>query len=271
MADEAPVAQTLEDLTGSGGTPPAPEGSGDQAAGAEGTPPSPAPAAPAQNMVPQSRLDALTADKWNAIRRAEAAEAEAALLRESVARAQQAAAGDPAVLPPQVPSPGTAPRTYTQDEVQREAQVLAANQEYLRRCQSIASQGRTAHPDFDTAITNLNRFGPLPQHIVEAAEEAGDPAEVLYALGQDMQEMDRIFSAGSPMKQAAAVVRYGAKIAAAKRAGAAEATRPSGAPAPIDPATGGRGPSRVPSLEDPDLPMAEWIKLREKQTAGARR
>jgi hypothetical protein len=80
----------------------------------------------------------------------------------------------------------------------------------------------------------------------------------MYTLGGDIAEADRILSM-PPMAQA---------VALAQLAGTIKAPEPvkkiTSAPAPVTPKVGGGQGKNTPSLDDPNMPVGDWIKLREK-------
>lgn len=241
------------------------------------------------------RISQLTAEKWSEKRAREAAEARAKLAEDTLA---ELARLDPEVAKrigaPEAPpvADGRPPaRTYTQAEVQAEARRLAAEGDFNRRVNDAVLSGRAAHTDFDAAIGAMKELTPvIPGDLVAAALETGAPGDVLYALGKDRVEYDRILSM-SPIAQAIAISQLAGKLKAekdlatqvekAKRqgegndldaVGAAGAPRVSRAPEPIKPAirAGGRSNGELP-IDDPNLPLAEFIKRRNEQEAAAHR
>ena len=217
-------------------------------------------APPAATPVPdraQQRMNQLVAERWAERRRAQEAESRAAVLQEQLNQPR-------ASLQPQVDANGqpVAPVPRTPQAAQPDLQRLVAEQtaqnEFNRSVASEVEKGRTSHKDFDTVASNLQRFGELPRTFVEAALATGKGADVMYHLGSDIAEADRILSLG-PIQQAVAL----AALAQNLKAPAAPKTVTS-APAPVTPKVGGGRTSTTPNLEDNDLPIADWIKLREK-------
>jgi hypothetical protein len=138
------------------------------------------------------------------------------------------------------------------------AAQIAAQNEFNRQVADEVQKGRTSHQDFDQVASNLQRFGELPRTFVEAALATGKGADVMYHLGGDIAEADRILSL-SPIQQAVAL----ASLAQTIKPPAPPKTVTS-APAPVTPRVSGGSNSGSPSLEDTNMSMADWVKLREK-------
>ena len=212
----------------------------------------------------QQRITALVAERWTERRRAEAAEQQARLLQEQLNQTRAAlqqpqvdADGNP--VQQQVSHQPTAPVVpQNAQDLQRMAADIAAQNEFNRQVGAEVARGRTVHQDFDQVAANLQRFGELPRHFVEAAMATGKGAEVIYQLGNDVIEADRILSL-PPMQQAVAL----ATLATSIKAPEAPKTITS-APAPVAPKVSGGKTTNTPTLEDENLPIADWIKLREK-------
>jgi hypothetical protein len=211
-----------------------------------------------------TRIDGLTREKWDAIRRAEAAETQLALMQarlEQVVVPQPPAAVDGQQPPP---APPVGPRAVVPGTPEFQAAVRAesAATRFRERADQIVVDGRGKHGDFDAVVSaHTGRFGPMPQYLIEAALETGSAAEVLYAMAKDPQEADRIVS----LSPAAASVAL-AKLAA-KAAGPAPGPGTSSAPAPITPAVGGTA-AKVWKIDDDDIPMEEFVRLREASRAN---
>ena len=184
------------------------------------------------------RIRALTAEKWNLRREAEANAARAKLAEDTIAELQK--------LGVQAPADGTAPakpttpaaRTFTQAEVNAEAARIAEQTSFNRSVDAAVIAGRAAHPDYDEAIAGLKSMtGPIvPQELIVAALQTGEASEVIYHLGKNSDVADRILSL-PPIPQAVAV----AQLASELRAGRADAPVASRAPKPIPQRVTGRG------------------------------
>lgn len=254
-----------------GASPPAEPGTAaDGTPTADGSSPEPdvdssAPPAAQQPDPAQRRVNQLVAERWAERRRAEAAEQQTRLLQEQLNQTRQAlqaqpqvdADGNPIQQQQQPPRQQQPPQ-----DLQAMAAQIAAQNEFNKQVGDEVARGRDpargGHADFDQVAANLQRFGELPRTFVEAALATGKGADVMYALGGDIAEADRILSMG-PMQQA---------VALAQLAGTLKAPEPpkkvTSAAAPIVPKIGGGSGKNTPTLEDPNMPVGDWIKLREK-------
>lgn len=226
--------------TGTGQTPSAEE----QPSPTE--PGQPADDKPAKTPWFQRRIDELTRDRWEKQRENETLRAELERARQPRQDGQQ----QPDPQQRQQPSPADYQR-----HVREEAQRMQAQAEFDRTCNDIHAEGTKAFPDFDAALGSFRLLGGLPPALVEAAQETGAAAKVLYDLGRDPDEAARILAL-SPTRMAVAV----AKIAARPP------TNPpvSKAPPPIQPIGTA---SKVET--DPDkMSAADWMAWRNKQVAS---
>jgi hypothetical protein len=278
MLEGTIIARNAEDGSGTPTPPPLPDagdaggdaGSGETppgnapAAGDSGvSPPEPAPPATPEPDRAQQRMNQLVAERWAERRRAEAAEQQARLLQERLSQVQQTiqtpqvdADGNP--VTPVAPQPQVQ-RQFTADDLQRQAQQIAEQNEFNRQVAAEVQRGRGVYAqDFDQVAANLQQFGELPRTFVEAALATGKGADVIYHLGKDIVEASRILGL-PPMAQAVAL----AQIAHGVKAPEPPKTV-SSAPPPVSPKVGDGKKTNTPSLEDADLPIADWIKLREK-------
>lgn len=255
---------------------PEPAASAEPDSSALSLPPSPAtPPAPEPESAAAKRISALTAEKWAERRAREAAETQARVLQQQLADALEQ-------RPVAEPEPGAAtdePR-YTRAQVEEHARRLAQgygnaaaqNAEFTRQVNTEVVKGRAEYADFDTIVAQLQSLtGPdLPREIVDAALETGAAADVLYALGKDLSEADRILSL-PPQRQAVAIARLADKVSATKAAkptpGASAAASVSAAPAPIAPKVGGVASVAI-DLADETVPIGDWIAARTKQLNG---
>lgn len=226
----------------------------------------------------QQRFNKLTAEKWEEKRRAEALEARAKLAEDTLAElarldpdnaarlAQMAGLPAPAGTTPPVPIPGQ--RSLTFADVQQQAAQLAAAQEFNNKVNELVLTGRASHPDFDAAIGDLKRItGDNPNNaFVQAALDSGEASEVLYSLGKNPAEADRILSL--PLtRQIVEITRYADGIKAKRTA--KDNPEPSRAPQAIKPKVSGRASEEM-QLDDPKLPLAEFIKRRNEADRKAR-
>ncbi len=209
-------------------------------------------------------MNQLVAERWAERRRAEEAETRARLLQEQLTQTRQAlqpaAVGEDGQPLPAAQQPQR--QQAPPQDLNAMAQQIAANNEFNKQVGDEVAKGRTSHADFDSVAANLQRFGELPRTFVEAAMATGKGAEVMYHLGGDIAEADRILSL-SPIQQA---------VALASLAGGLKAPEPAkiitSAPAPVTPKVGGGSKTNTPALTDPDIPIADFIKMREKDLAA---
>jgi hypothetical protein len=143
------------------------------------------------------------------------------------------------------------------------AQGIAAQQAFAQRCNAVAMEGQKEFTDFGERVQLINQVagGAVPDEFLEAVLETDKPHSVLYALGADPEKAMEILSL-PPIKQAAALVKFEAQMSKPKPR--------SKAPAPITPQVGGGGKTTT-SLDDTNLPIDQWMKLRNKQLEGNRR
>lgn len=182
--------------------------------------------------------------------------------------------GQPPVRQPSAPE---GPTGLTQNDIDRlaeqKAQSLAAIHEFNRRCDEVAMAGRQAFGDnrFNERIGQLQKLVDVndPQSVqtynmfLTAAIDTGEASKLLYALGADLDEAQRIMGM-SPTRMAAELTRKAMAVDNGT-------TQVSGAPRPLTP-IGGRGASHeLISPDDPDradhLGTTEWMRRREAQIA----
>jgi hypothetical protein len=174
--------------------------------------------------------------------------------------------------PPAQTYSGPPPDQMTIDrQVEERAAILAANQEFNRRCNDVAEAGRRVYPDFDLQVSRLvglvdnnDPHGVATYNaFLNAALETGEASKIIHALGGDLNEASRILSL-SPLKMAVELTRM--------------ASRPihelSQAPRPLNPAaTAAQAARTSTSPDDPGsdhMSTQEWMRRREEQVAAAR-
>ena len=147
-------------------------------------------------------------------------------------------------------------------EIHRQAQHLAQQQAWKDTTDKIWNEGLAKYGDWAPQLNNMAQIlGGIPTSLTEAAIESGNPHEVLYHLAKNPDEAARI--ALLPVARQAVAV---AKVAQ----GLANPRRVSSAPPPITPKVNGIG-SAPASLDDPNLPMEEWARLRNEQVLARRK
>jgi hypothetical protein len=265
-------------------TPPATEPSPVPAPGGQAAPTPPSPAL-------TRRIDELTAEKHSERRAREQAEARAKLAEDALAELTRI---DPALArapgggntPPPAPSGGDEAR------IQAEARRIAANERFDDECNRMVTGGRAAHPDFDSAIDGVRRItGPqLPRAMVEAVLATDAPAAVMYHLGKNPGDLDEVLGM-PPLKMAVRLEKLASRLDAEAKAAASATAAPAGddvlegetpappvraapavstAPVPIRPRVSpGKKLADMP-IDDPALPMNEFIKRRNDQESAAR-
>lgn len=182
-----------------------------------------------------------------------------------------------AATPSPSPAPGTVTLTQAEidEQVNSRASALAATNEFNRQTQEVVNAGRLAYPDFDsktsalTKLVNVNDNAELTRYheFLATTFETGKAAEILHALGGDLNEASRILAL-SPVKQAMELTKLAGKIAAPP-----EVDPITKAPKPITP-VGNRGGSHTQiDPSDPEradtLDTKTWMQRREAQLAPA--
>jgi hypothetical protein len=156
---------------------------------------------------------------------------------------------------------GYDPRTV-QLEIHRQAQELAKHQAWKDTTDKIWNEGLNKFGDWAPQLNNMAQIlGGIPTTLTEAAIETGNPQDVLYHLAKNPDEAARIAML-PPTRQAVAVAKVASGLNSPKRV--------SSAPPPITPKVQGIG-SAPATLDDPNISMEEWARLRNEQSARRRR
>ena len=149
-----------------------------------------------------------------------------------------------------------------QMEIYRQAQELAKQNEWKNTTEKIWNEGLSKYGDWAPQLNNMAQIlGGIPVTLTEAAIESGSPHEVLYHLAKNPDEAARI-ALLPPTRQAVAVAKLAQNVNAPRRVTAA--------PPPISPKVQGIG-SAPASLDDPNISMEEWARLRNEQAMNRRR
>ena len=155
------------------------------------------------------------------------------------------------------PDPNAAPAAGDYEaRVTRDATAMVAKQAFDADSVRVRDAGVAEFGDeFGTALTSLwSTLGGFKPDLVEAAMETGNAHQILYKLGQDPDEAERIAGL-SPARMGAAL---------GKMAAATAPQRPqSQAPAPIRPLTKGGGNAEPRPDGDMDSFSAWYAKQRE--------
>ena len=149
-----------------------------------------------------------------------------------------------------------------QMEIHRQAQGLAKQQSWKDTTDKIWNEGLQKFGDWAPQLNNMAQIlGGIPPSLTEAAIESGNPHEVLYHLAKNPDEAARIAMLPTA-RQAVAVAKVAQGLGAPRRV--------SSAPPPITPKVNGQGTAPA-SLDDPNLSMEEWARLRNEQVTARRK
>jgi hypothetical protein len=161
----------------------------------------------------------------------------------------------------QQPTGGVDPR-QVQLEIYRQAQELAKQNEWKSTTDKIWNEGLAKYGDWAPQLNNMAQIlGGIPTSLTEAAIETGNPHEVLYHLAKNPDEAARIALLPTA-RQAVAVAKLAQNVGAPKRV--------TSAPPPISPKVQGIG-SAPATLDDPNISMEEWVRLRNEQAIARRK
>ena len=175
--------------------------------------------------------------------------------------------------------PAAAP-VQTQADYNRDVQA-GVEKEKIRQafndsCNKIAETGNAEFKaDFMPTLASLwgviggsdgsGAFTPSAVALIEAAQEADNPAAALHYLGKNLDEAVRV-SALSPTKMGAAMVKLSATLATKATEAKAAAKAATKAPAPMEPVSGGARSS----LALGDMGMADYIVARDAEVKALR-
>jgi hypothetical protein len=206
-------------------------------------------------------MDELTAEKWAKHREAAASEARARVAEQALAEANARLAAVSGGLPAApgghpAPPPGRHPETAA--EIETRAQEIARTTMFNEKCAGVYRDGCSQFQDFQVKLSDLNRMvgGNLPREFIEAALATGRAHEAIYKVASDPSIADRVMTM-TPYQQVVEMDRL-------VRGGTAPSPPVSSAPRPIGSQPGMRGTPPATTLEDENLSMEDWIKLREK-------
>lgn len=192
----------------------------------------------------QKRIGELTRAKYEGLREAEQARAEAAQLREQLARVQAGEQAQPTGIP--------------ETAIKAEARRLLAEQQFNESCNKVYATGKAEFQDFDQAVANLQMVG-VNRDFLEFTANSDAGAKLIHHLGKDLDEAARI-SALPPVLMARELTKLEIKL------GQTPAKPVSKAPAPITPIAGTSGGSKEPS----EMTTEEFRKWRASQIAKRR-
>lgn len=148
------------------------------------------------------------------------------------------------------------------------AGLMAAQADWDRQCNAVAAAGKEEFPDFDARVKAItSTLNPQDQNevdayngVIAAAIETGAAHKVLYALGSDVAEYQRLMKL-SPVKRAMELGKLASGLVNEKP--------PSNLPKPIVPVSSGGIHYEGIAPDDPGkgmkLPKAQWYAERDKQ------
>lgn len=185
--------------------------------------------------------------------------AELAAAKAEIAALKAGKAVDPAVTPVAVPTEPAKPvENLSQAQIQLEAQRLVAEQRFNDACNAVFDEGKGAFPDFEEAVRTVGATGVLTPPFLEAVTSLDNSAKVLYELGKNPEEAQRI-AALSPTKQAVELAKLDMNVAKVT-------PKPvSRAAAPIKP-VGGTVRTTTEPADDDDINV--WMQKRKAQKAA---
>lgn len=231
----------------------------------------PATTSPDPNSTPewaQKRINELTAKRYEAERKALAAEEgkNAAERANAELLAKLAGGQTPDPNKPATPSPALN-EADIERRVLEKAELIAKANEFTKTCNNVAETGKKQFTDWDDAIKNLGLVGALGQNVnpafLETAVELKDPHRILHYLGKNLEEAEKIIKM-PPTRMAMEMARVEAMLHAPSAPAPAPAI--SNAPAPVIPVGGAAKPGN-PDINDPTTSSEDWFKLRAQQIA----
>ncbi len=157
----------------------------------------------------------------------------------------------------QRPADGSAPtpvQSMSQADVQRAAQALREQEKYQDKLINTNTAGEKNYgQDWTKALETLSTLGTVEQETMRGILATKDPAKVLYSLGKNPAEYQRIMDIADPYQRQAEFVELSLKQAAPK---------PSNAPAPVESLRSRVNPSVTLSDKDSD---EDWYAKRKAQ------
>lgn len=208
------------------------------------------------------RINELTAAKYRERARAEALERELEAYRQQLQQLQRGGAAPAPSDQPQNPTPRP-------DVVEKVAEQIVREREFVARCNQVAEAGAKEFKDFSAAMANVSSVAELfdPQGratpAMEAIIAAEAPHKVLYHFGTHPDEAAQILSL-PPLQLARAIGALEARLASKP----APVTT-SNAPAPITPIGEGSGDATGSKPSEKD-DIGTWIAKRREQLYGKR-
>ena len=158
----------------------------------------------------------------------------------------------------QRPADGKPVPTLSRDEIQREATRIVEQQNYARSLETTNAEGEKAYgKDWTASLETLATFGTVEPDTMRGILGTDAPAKVLYELGKNPAEYQRIMEISDPVRRQTEFVKLSLKTE--------QKPRPSNAPAPTEPVKARVSPST--DLSDRDSDEA-WYAKRAAQRAA---
>lgn len=209
----------------------------------------------------QKRINELTREKHEARRQAEQTRQELEQLRAEMNRLRQPAAPDP-----QTDFPGYVRHLASEEARQLVEQERSQWQQHQQQqhYQSLAQKFQAQedaysaeHPDYSEAVDAFASVAGVNPELGEVLATSDHGPAVVHYLGTHLDEAAKI--AGLPVHlAAAAIARIEARVSVQK-------PKPvTNAPTPPPVLSGGKSAVRK-DINDPDMPMGEWLALRNSQ------
>jgi hypothetical protein len=187
-------------------------------------------------------------------------------LEERLAALEAQRTAPPSGEAPEGLDPETARRTIDL-EINRRASLIAQREAWAQTADRVWNEGLSKHGDWAPQLNALGMmFGDgVPRGLTEAAIETGAPVDVLYHLAQNPEQALNIAGL-SPAKQGVALAKIANELSAKSKGRGV-----SNAPSPVTPRVNGGGASApAKNLDDPNLSMEEWARLRNEQVRAKR-
>jgi hypothetical protein len=182
----------------------------------------------------QRRIDQLTREKHEALRRAADAEARASQGQQSTGEQQT-------------------DRRMTPDEIRAEAKKLIQQEKFDDACNKVFDAGKTEFPDWDSSLRTFQMLGGASPEFLEAVTAMDAGHKVLHHLGQNPETAERLLSL-PPLRMALELARLESTVGQAK-------PKPvSNAPAPINPIGGRSAPVEPEEFATTADQIAWWKK-----------
>ena len=108
-----------------------------------------------------------------------------------------------------------------------------AAREFNAKCNSIYEDGSDKYDDFDRAVKSLGTMGLMTPPFLELVTDLDNGTDILYHLGNNQEEADRISSL-PPAKQALALAKLETSLKAPKEKESIVEPKVSKAPPPIE-------------------------------------